>query len=211
MATTTYLRMVQTDSRAVKTSTQISATGRSTSKPRSRSLRCAGQTGFTLLEILVVLLIIGILTTVAVLSSGIVSDDRELEQSGQRLRSLIDLARDESVLQNREYGIALTIEGYEFVMFDNFTGQWLLFPPDDLFRPRNLPEEIEFGLTVEDRDILLPRNRVDPEIEPHIIFYASGEQTPFEIRIARRNQDDTYVITGDLTGKIEDQQPNEES
>jgi general secretion pathway protein H len=158
-------------------------------------LRCAGQTGFTLLEILVVLLIIGILTTVAVLSSGIVSDDRELEKSGQ----------------NREYGIALTIEGYEFVMFDNFTGQWLLFPPDDLFRPRNLPEEIEFGLTVEDRDILLPRNRVDPEIEPHIIFYASGEQTPFEIRIARRYQDDTYVITGDLTGKIEDQQPNEES
>ena len=195
----------------MKTSTRILATGLSTNRAGPHRVWGADQLGFTLLEILVVILIIGILTTVAVLSSGIVSRDRELQQSGQRLRSLIDLARDESVLQNREYGLALTVDGYEFVMFDNFTGQWLLFPPDDLFRPRNLPEEIEFGLTVEDRVILLPRIRVDPEIEPNIIFYASGEQTPFEVRIARRYEDSAYVITGDFAGKVEEQKPDEES
>ena len=195
----------------MKTSTQILATGPSTSKPGPQRVYCVGQHGFTLLEILVVILIIGILTTVAVLSSGIVSDDRELEQSGQRLRSLIDLARDESVLQNSEYGLTLTVDGYEFVILDNFTGQWLLFPPDDLFRVRKLPEEIEFGLTMEDRVIRLPRIRVDQDIEPHIIFYASGEQTPFEIRIARRYGDNAYVITGDFAGNVEEQQPDEES
>lgn len=195
----------------MKKSIQTLATGLSTSRSGSHRACCAGQLGFTLLEILVVLMIIGILTTVAVLSSGIVSQDRELDQSGKRLRSLIDLARDESVLQNREYGIALSVDGYEFVMFDNFTGQWLLFPPDDLLRARNLPEEIEFGLTLEDRVISLPRVRLEPEIEPHIIFYASGEQTPFEIRIARRYEDSAYVITGDFAGKVEEQKPDEEN
>ena len=56
------------------------------------------QTGFTLLEILVVLILLGIILSVAVLSTGGVKE-RELEQEVQRMVRLIQLAKEEAVLK----------------------------------------------------------------------------------------------------------------
>ena len=62
---------------------RTSATGISTSSPRSVS-------GFTLIEILVVLLIIGILVTGASLSLGVLGRDSALTKESDRLSALMD-------------------------------------------------------------------------------------------------------------------------
>src|SRR5579885_3371299 len=61
--------------------------------------------GFTLLEILVVVLIIGVVTAGMLLSMSFAGKDTDLETESKRLLSLMDYAREQSELQTRNYGV----------------------------------------------------------------------------------------------------------
>ena len=50
---------------------------------------------FTLIEILVVVSIIGIVLSIAVLSLGILGDDRELREEARRFTALVQVVQDE--------------------------------------------------------------------------------------------------------------------
>ncbi len=52
---------------------------------------------FTLIELLVVIVIIAVISAVALLSLGILGDDRSLQREARRLSSLIELANDDIV------------------------------------------------------------------------------------------------------------------
>jgi general secretion pathway protein H len=101
------------------------------------------QTGFTLLEILVVLVLIGIILSVAVLSAG-GGKERELEQEVQRMVSLMRLAKEEAVLNRVELAIKFSPNAYEFLRQEN--DDWVPYTNHRLFRPRNLGEEYELRL-----------------------------------------------------------------
>lgn len=167
--------------------------------------------GFSLIEILVVIVIVGIIMSVAVLSLTLVGGDRDMRDEAQRVVSLLEVAQDESMLQGREFGLELMQGSYRFVEFDPFTGQWSEIIGDDTLRLRELPEELELALYIEDRRVLLKADpaRTDDEergIEtyaPHVLIYSSGDVTPFELRILRDIDDASVGIRGDLTGKIE--------
>jgi general secretion pathway protein H len=102
--------------------------------------------GFTLIEILVSIAIIGIMLSIVVLSMNIVGNDREIRQEARRLVSLIDLAKDDSILQGREFGIEFIRAGYRFVEYDPGLDQWAEIPADDTLRLRELPEAMEVRL-----------------------------------------------------------------
>src|SRR5580698_7293915 len=68
--------------------------------------------GFTLIEMLVVVVIIGILATSLVLSLGDTGRDRAMEQERDRLSALIAYAREQGDLQTLEFGLRLTPNGY---------------------------------------------------------------------------------------------------
>ena len=72
--------------------------------------------GFSLIELLVVVFIIGLFAGAAVLSLNVVGDDRDLERETFRLRSLLDTLMDEAVLQTRDYGVLFTRSGYRFLL-----------------------------------------------------------------------------------------------
>ena len=61
--------------------------------------------GFTLIELLVVIVIVATVLSIAVLSLGIVGDDRDLKTERARLVSLIETVQDEAMMQGREFGI----------------------------------------------------------------------------------------------------------
>ena len=179
-------------------------------RPRPR------QSGFTLIEILVTVTIVGIIIGVAVLSMNIRSDDEELERERLRLASLIETIQNEGVLQGREFGIEFMISAYRFVEFDPLARQWAEVPFDDLYRLRELPEGLEFELYVDDRRVELdddPRKLTDPDEEtpsstveaymPHIFVFASGESTVYELRLWRPLTDARLVMRGDILGQIE--------
>lgn len=179
--------------------------------------------GFTLIELLIVMVIVATVVSIAMLSFGLLGNDRDLQTEGQRFAALMEVVQDEASMQGREFGIELMTTGYRFVEYDALTGRWSDVPGDDILRLRALPEDLEFELFLEDRRIQLdsdPATFDKPEetsrrsatdiYSPHLLIYSSGDSTPFELRIWRRFDDTRVVLRGDALGTIENVKPDEE-
>jgi type II secretion system protein H len=117
--------------------------------------RVSRHAGFTLLEILVVVMIIGIMTAGVLLSLNFTGKDSQLETESKRLQSLMNYARDQAELQTRDFGIVFGESGYVFVVYDVRTGTWRTVDEDDALRQRNMPSGLEFKLVVDARPIVL--------------------------------------------------------
>ena len=61
--------------------------------------------GFTLIEVLVSIVIVGILISVAVVTLSLASDDRALREEARRFMTLMDVVQDEAMMQGRDFGI----------------------------------------------------------------------------------------------------------
>ena len=80
--------------------------------------------GFTLIEILVVVVIIGVIAAGMVLSVSLTGRDRDLERESKRLSALFDYTREQAELQSREYGVMFKDDGYEFLTYDVRRAAW---------------------------------------------------------------------------------------
>ena len=159
-------------------------------RPRAR--------GFTLLEVLVVVMIIGIIVSFAALS--IKSDDQTLEEEARRLQALINLAGQEAVLQSKEFALEFTGDGYDFVEFDG--KKWQTISDDEILRARTLPSDEVVDYQPEGEQLTL--QGMDAEkTPPRIYFLSSGEMTPFTLTMRRRGEGDGYLLSGDARGKTE--------
>lgn len=177
--------------------------------------------GFSLIEILVVIVIIGIVLSIAILSVSLVGGDKAIREEAQRMMALLEVARDESMLQGREFGLELMIGGYRFVELDPISGQWNEIIGDDTLRQRELPEELEIQLYIEDRPVILKptpakTDRDEKEMArgleryaPHVLIYSSGDLTPFELHFVRDVDDSVVAIEGDIMGMVDFVDPEE--
>lgn len=160
------------------------------------------QRGFTLIEILVVMLIIGIMVVGAVLNSGLAHGDRDLERERDRLVALTAHLRDMASLQNREYGLRCFQGGYEFLVFDARTAQWQRDARDDSLRARQLPRGLALSLTVEGRPVVLPQadtGRAEA-LAPQVMLYSSGDLSLFELTLQREPQGPSVRIAPTANG-----------
>jgi general secretion pathway protein H len=120
--------------------------------------------GFTLIEILVVVLIIGVITAGVLLSVNVIGRDRELENESDRLLSLVNYAREQAELQTRDYGVLFHQDGYVFLAYDVRRARWREIYEDDSLRLRKLPGGLDFALVVEARPVVLvPTGDVKPD------------------------------------------------
>jgi general secretion pathway protein H len=111
--------------------------------------------GFTLIEILVVVLIIGVISTAVLLSVNLTGRDQELEKESDRLLSLVNYAREQAELQTREYGVIFHDDGYQFLAYDARRGLWREVYEDESLRLRRLPAGLDFKLIVDARPVVL--------------------------------------------------------
>ena len=177
-----------------------------TSASTSTTKAKRGAPGFSLIELLVVVAIIGLFAGVAVLSLNIVGADRELEREAFRLESLLNTLMDEAVLQTRDYGVLFTRNGYRFFVYDYQTPGWLDPVTDEFLREHRLSDPLQLTLFLEDREIELEAE-YEPDVgqqpQPQVVLLASGEITPFEAALFRDPLGGRYIIQGMLDGSLE--------
>lgn len=173
--------------------------------------------GFTLIELMVVIVIIGLVSAGFLLSIGATGRDSQLERERDRLTALIDYVRERAALQTVEYGLRCDRRGYQFVMYDSRQALWAEDPLDDSLRARTLPAGLGIALSVENKAIALPAgtdpdrpHRRDasvkgslPDLTPQLMLYSSGDLTPFKLTIERTGTGRSTVVSSGAQGKVE--------
>ncbi len=158
--------------------------------------------GMTLIEILVVIVIIGIMATIATLSIGLLGDDREIEEEAERLTNAIALLQEQAQLEGRDYGLRIEADNYEFLRFDGFELVWTEVEGDPALQPHQLPPGLAFELVLEGRPVLL-RQESNPETKlPQLIAWGSGDMTPYRLSLAR-SEAGRITLTGSADGRME--------
>jgi len=182
-----------------------SATGTS-NNPVTRLAAARRASGFTLLEVLVVVVIIGILTSMAVISVNVLGGDHEMQQEAERLQAILLQIREDAVLQSRDIGMRLDETGYEFLAYDGRIDRWNAVEDDPLLRARSMPAGLRLSLRLEDRNVQLKPRQPATErkpIQPQVILQASGELVPFDVGFARDGTEEKRRVSGTIEGKIE--------
>jgi len=146
---------------------------------RGRSDFWRRQQGFTLLEVLVVLVIIGVVIGFAVLSVD--TRPEELRREGNRIASLLELTSEEAVMNGREYRLVLHRHAYSFELLQD--NKWRK-SEDELLRARQLPDGMALELRLEDQPQQLSDAEAPAPTEPVALFLlSSGEISPFELTV----------------------------
>lgn len=177
-----------------------SGTGICRSRPRRRS-----HAGFSLLELLVVVVIIGLLAQAVTLSMGALGSDRELQEETSRLRSVIDLLHEEALMQSRDYGVMFTETGYRFYVFDYQELEWVVPAADRLLEQHSLSPQLTLTLVLDGRNVPLLPDFDSQEIEnpePQVMLLASGEVTPFTLEMERAGIEGRFELSAELDGEV---------
>jgi len=137
--------------------------------------------GFTLIEMMVVVVIAAIMMGAVTLSFPNNQADELLEKEGNRLVALINFAQDEATLQSREFALAFDATGYAFYFNDQ--GSWVA--AEEAFSRNTFPDVIKPALYLEGERIALSKKK---NLKPQILILSTGEVTPFSYRLSYQNE-----------------------
>ena len=132
--------------------------------------------GFTLLELLVVLVIAGIMLGL-VSFNAMPSEQQALQNEARRIALLMQLARDEAIVRNRPVAFEADSEHYRFLVRNE--NEWQRVTNDDLLRERDFkrpPVALAIDLPAAQQSnplrIVFGREPVD---KPFLLTLSSGE------------------------------------
>jgi general secretion pathway protein H len=161
--------------------------------------------GFTLIEVMVVLLLIGLAAGYVMYNAFGSSQVDLLKSQAQRVQVLVDMASDFAVLNQRQLGIRFEHDDneYYFVYLDD-EDKWQRLEDEEMYATHTVPEPFTFTLNLDDlpwaqEDRLFDRELFDEELSvseegveigneedkqlppPQVLIMSSGEITPFTL------------------------------
>jgi general secretion pathway protein H len=162
--------------------------------------------GFTLVEILVVILIITVVISLTVLSVSSSGRDSQLDEESRRIEGLVGLLHERAVLEGRDFGLRIEPAAYEFVVYDPRRDRWMVLDQEHEFRHRELPKGVSFQLQLDSQTVVI--KAIDRNLSggdppgPQVAIAASGEGTPFRLILLREATQAKAVVDGDALGKV---------
>ncbi|WP_220769965.1 type II secretion system minor pseudopilin GspH [Shewanella sp. MBTL60-007] len=199
----------------------ILATGiyRTSNKMILPRVKLARQTGFTLMEVLLVVLLMGLAATAVTLGMGGASKEKALERTAQQFMMATEMVLDETVLSGHFVGIVIEDTSYKFVYYDE--GKWKPLEQDRLLAERQMEPGVEMVLVLDGLPLVQEDEEQDswfdePLIEksadekkkfpePQIMLFPSGEMSAFELSFVSKDemqQDIEVVVFGDALGRL---------
>lgn len=151
--------------------------------------------GFTLLEVMLVLLLVGILASAVVINFSGNSPEQRIQKETLRFSEVFQFIADTAQLRQQEWGVVITAEQYAFVYYSADGWQWAQQPA--VAKVYKLPEGITLSLELEglpgteqsllsELDWEATNDREDevaaetPPL-PQIFLLSSGEISPFRL------------------------------
>ncbi|MGX9461400.1 type II secretion system minor pseudopilin GspH [Shewanella sp. A14] len=178
------------------------------------------QAGFTLLEVLLVALLMGMVASAVTLSISVAGPEKVLKKQAQRFISTTEMVLDESVLSGQFIGIVIDEEQYQFVVYKE--GKWLPVEQDRLLSATKMDDDIRLDIVIDGMPLVQEDEQdeswfdelfIDEQSEedkkkhpePQILLFPSGEMTPFELNFNTMNDDRQPVnvlVVGDALGRL---------
>ena len=160
--------------------------------------------GFTLIEVLVVITIMAVLTSLVMVNFTGADQRQRHEGAVERLALRMDLARQRAVQRNRELGFQLELNDFEFLELDPAAGGWRLLEGRP-FRAGAFDRDVVVTLRVEgeareENDTRRSRTEQDEGLStspPDLVFFRSGELTPFELRYELADGGRAWIVSSD--------------
>ncbi|MCU4674390.1 type II secretion system minor pseudopilin GspH [Catenovulum sp. 2E275] len=153
------------------------------------------QRGFTLLEVMLVMVLMAVVLSSVSLSFDIRSDRNKVEDEAKRLQAVVQLASDYALLNNLQLGLLVDKNSYQFLGYDGEL--WQEIEDDKVLSKYEMDENFELKLTlgdipwldnVDEEAGLFGRNQDEedddgkPKLIPQVYLFSSGEITPFSIQ-----------------------------
>lgn len=175
--------------------------------------------GFSLIEILVVLVVIAFATKMVVYSlDG--GDEDELDKQALRLHTTINMASEFAILNQVELGFHLDKNTFEFLVFDG--EKWITFDREKLFAPITVDERLKLTLNLDDlawsQDNLLEQSNWRElmsggddesllELQkmkiPQVLLLSSGEVSAFQLIYELQDEEEpVYFIEGEFSAPV---------
>jgi general secretion pathway protein H len=110
--------------------------------------------GFTLIEVMLVVVVIGIMASFIQFNTGTDPEDTLLDQSSYKFASIFEIASEYGMLNNIELGLVVSKNSYQFLAFDGVS--WTEVEDNKLFTEQQLPKGVEIKLSLDDLPIEEP-------------------------------------------------------
>jgi len=155
---------------------------------------CEPSRGFSLIEILVVLVILGVAIAAVTLGIAGASGGRQLERDAERVGALLVYACEQAELGGRDIGVSFSRTGYRFGRNNHVA--WELLRDGEL-RPRKWSVDAVAALSRDGN-----RVTVDNEFpeKPQVVCFSSGELTAFRLDLDLPDSALRYRIEGTPDG-----------
>jgi general secretion pathway protein H len=154
--------------------------------------------GFTLIEILVVLVIIGIVVAAATLAISKFPRGQDARTTANILRSRMLAAEEQAVVQSVSIGFAMSQAGYQFYQLNtraDGTTTWQVMTTPATFTFQKWPRFLPLQLDLPPNTNVFIADDFPPQ--PNIVFDPSGGITPFILHLNK------FTLEGKLDGTIE--------
>jgi general secretion pathway protein H len=122
---------------------------------RGKKRKAQRQQGFTLIEVMLVIVLVGLMVSVVQFNSSSDKAEELLEHSSKRFAGIFDIAAEYGMLNNIELGLMIDKNSYQFLGYDGV--KWTNVSENELFNRYELPEGVELVLQLDDLPIEEPQ------------------------------------------------------